>query len=161
MAISPTTFRDAMGQMASGVTVITFNFGGLDHGFTATSFTSLSLDPMLVLVCVVKAQRSHVLLEQAGHYAVNVLGSAQKEIGMRFANAQPSDRFVGLEVTRGTTGAPILPESLAWVDCTIREVLPGGDHSIFVGEVVAGAALGNDQPLVYQQRRWGRFVSDP
>jgi flavin reductase (DIM6/NTAB) family NADH-FMN oxidoreductase RutF len=161
MAISQATFRAAMGQLASGVTVITFHTHGQDHGFTATSFTSLSLEPMLVLVCVVKEQRSHALLQHAGHYAVNVLASSQKELGMRFANALPSERFAGLEVARAQTGAPILPDSLAWVDCTIREVVAGGDHSIFIGEVVAGAASSTDEALVYQQRRWGRFVSDP
>lgn len=161
MAISPSTFRAAMGQMASGVTVVTFHASGGDHGFTATSFTSLSLDPMLVLVCVVKGQRSHALLEQAGHFAVNVLGASQKELGMRFANAQLSDRFAGLEVGRSQTGAPILPDSLAWVDCTTREVLPGGDHSIFIGEVLDAAAPAGEDALVYQHRRWGRFVSDP
>lgn len=161
MAISQESFRAAMGQMASGVTVVTFHTAGQDHGFTASSFTSLSLDPMLVLVCVVKAQRSHVLLEQAGHYAVNILGASQKELGMRFANAQLSDRFEGLEVARATTGAPILPESIAWVDCAIQAVLPGGDHSIFIGEVLAADAPAQDEALIYQQRRWGRFVSDP
>jgi flavin reductase (DIM6/NTAB) family NADH-FMN oxidoreductase RutF len=160
MAISPATFRAAMGQLASGVTVVTFHANGQDHGFTATSFTSLSLDPMLVLVCVVRAQRSHDLMEQAGHFAVNVLAASQKELGIRFANAQLDDRFLGLEVARGSTGAPILPESLAWVDCTVREILPGGDHSIFIGEVVAGDAAGGAEALVYQQRRWGRFLSD-
>lgn len=150
-----------MGQLASGVTVVTFHAAGHDHGFTASSFTSLSLDPMLVLVCVVKAQRSHVLLEQAGHYAVNLLGASQKELGMRFATAQLSDRFAGLEVARATTGAPILPDSIAWLDCTIQAVLPGGDHSIFIGEVVAAEAPAQDEALIYQQRRWGRFVSDP
>lgn len=150
-----------MGQLASGVTIITFRAHGQDHGFTATSFTSLSLDPMLVLVCVIKAQRSHDLLAQAGHYAVNVLGTSQKELGLRFANTQLPDRFAGLEVGRAETGAPILPESLAWVDCTVRDVVPGGDHSIFIGEVVAGDAPASEDALVYQQRRWGRFVHDP
>ena len=103
MAISQATFRAAMGQMASGVTVVTFQANGQDHGFTATSFTSLSLEPMLVLVCVVRAQRSHALLEQAGHYAVNVLSTSQKELGMRFENSQLDDRFAGLEVARAET----------------------------------------------------------
>lgn len=150
-----------MGQMASGVTVVTMHADGEDHGFTASSFTSLSLEPMLVLVCVVRDQRSHLMLEQAGHYAVNILGSAQKTLGMRFADSRLGDRFEGLEVARAETGAPILADSLAWVDCRIRDMLPGGDHSIFIGEVVAGDALGSDDALVYHNRHWGRFVPDP
>lgn len=160
MAISEEVFRAAMGQMASGVTIVTMHADGEDHGFTASSFTSLSLDPMLVLVCVVHAQRSHALLERAGHYAVNILGTAQKELGIRFADAQLEQRFSGLEVGRAATGAPILPDSLAWVDCRIRYIFPGGDHSIFVGEVLAGAAAASDEALVYCNRRWGRFLSD-
>lgn len=161
MAISEATFRAAMGQMASGVTIVTMRSGTEDHGFTASSFTSLSLDPMLVLVCVVKGQRGHQLLEQAGHYAVSILGSAQKPLGLRFADPLLVDRFAGLEVARAATGAPILPDSLAWVDCRVRDVYSGGDHSIFVGEVLAGAASGDDDALLYYNRQWGRFTSDP
>ena len=160
MAISPATFRAAMGQMASGVTIITMNVEGEDHGFTASSFTSLSLDPMLVLVCVLKDQRSHAIMERAGHYAANILGASQRDLGMRFADPLTFDRFAGIDVTRALTGAPILESSLAWVDCRVRDVLPGGDHSIFVGEVVAAHALPNEGALVYYNRQWGRFLSD-
>ena len=156
MAISPRTFRDAMGQMASGVTIITMRIEGEDHGFTASSFTSLSLDPMLVLVCVVKTQRCHALLQQAGHYAANILAYSQQDLGLRFADPLITDRFAGIATTRAATGAPILPDSLAWVDCRVRDVLPGGDHSIFVGEVVAGDARSSGAALVYHNRHWER-----
>ena len=156
MAISPGTFRDAMGQMASGVTIITMRIEGEDHGFTASSFTSLSLDPMLVLVCVVKTQRCHALLQKAGHYAANILAFSQRDLGLRFADPLITDRFAGVATMRASTGAPILPSSLAWVDCRVRDVLPGGDHSIFVGEVVAGDARPNDAALVYYNRHWER-----
>jgi flavin reductase (DIM6/NTAB) family NADH-FMN oxidoreductase RutF len=159
MAIDPDLFRAAMGQLASGITVVTMRVDGEDHGFTASSFTSLSLDPMLVLVCVVRDTRSHALIEQAGHYAVSILSNAQKDLGMRFAS-EVGDRFAGLDLERAVTGAPILPNCLAWVDCTLRDVLPGGDHSIFVGEVMAGSVAPRDDALVYHNRLWGRFVSD-
>lgn len=149
-----------MGQMASGVTIVTMRVDDEDHGLTASSFTSLSLDPMLVLVCIVKGQRSHQLLEQAGHYAVSILAGSQKELGLRFADPRRVDRFGGLEVARAITGAPILPESLAWVDCRIRDVYPGGDHSIFVGEVLAADVPGGPDALVYYNRQWGRFQRD-
>lgn len=159
MAINADVFRAAMGQLASGVTIITMRANDQDHGFTASSFTSLSLDPMLVLVCVVRGQRSHALMEQAGHFAVNILSTSQKELGVRFASSQTVDRFAGLEVTRSATGAAILPGSLAWVDCALRDVHHGGDHSIFVGEVLAGDAPGQSEPLVYYARQWGTFRS--
>jgi flavin reductase (DIM6/NTAB) family NADH-FMN oxidoreductase RutF len=160
MAIDEEVFRDALGQLASGVAVISMRVNGEDHGFTATSVTSLSLDPMLVLVCVVKAQRSHLQLEQAGHYAISILGNAQRELGVRFAVEEPELRFGGLEVARALTGAPILAGAIGWVDCRIREILPGGDHSIFVGEVVAAGAQASDAALVYHNRTWGRFQAD-
>jgi flavin reductase (DIM6/NTAB) family NADH-FMN oxidoreductase RutF len=112
---------------------------------------------MLALVCVIKGQRGHILIERAGHFAVNVLTSAQKELGIRFASASESDRFAGLDVQRASTGAPILPGSLAWLDCELRHTYPGGDHTIFVGEAVAGNAHGGDEALVYFNRRWGSF----
>lgn len=148
-----------MGQMASGVTVITMHIDGEDHGFTASSFTSLSLDPMLVLVCVVKSQRSHLQLERAGHFAVNILAFSQLELGQRFADPLAYDRrFEGLTVARAVSGAPILANSLAWVDCRIQDVFPGGDHSIFVGAVDAGFATSAEDALVYHNRQWGRFA---
>jgi flavin reductase (DIM6/NTAB) family NADH-FMN oxidoreductase RutF len=137
--------------------VVTTRLGEEDHGFTATSFTSLSLDPMLVLVCALKGQRGHGMIEQSGRFAVNVLGAPQQEVGVRFATALESDRFVGLSVLRAVTGSPILPGTLAWVDCALHAAHAGGDHTIFVGEVVAAEAPGGQEPLVYHDRRWGGF----
>ena len=157
MTITPQLFKAAMGQLASGVSIITMHAEGEDHGFTASSITSVSLEPMLVLVCVVKTQRSHVLIEQTRHFAVNILSAAQVELGARFASSQARDRFGGLTVSRAVTGAPILAGSLAWVDCRLHDTLPGGDHSIFLGEVLSGAAPGGGDPLVYCNRQWGSF----
>jgi flavin reductase (DIM6/NTAB) family NADH-FMN oxidoreductase RutF len=157
MSISPDTFRSAMGQLASGVTIVTMRAGDEDHGFTASSFTSVSIDPMLVLVCVVRNQRSHALIEQAGHFAVNLLSMSQKELGVRFASSKTPDRFAGLDVSRAVSGAAILPGNLAWVDCALRDTYDGGDHSIFIGEVLAGDAPGRQEPLVYHARQWGTF----
>jgi flavin reductase (DIM6/NTAB) family NADH-FMN oxidoreductase RutF len=159
MGIDQDLFRAAMGQLASGITVVTVHVDGEDHGFTASSFTSLSLDPALVLVCVMKDTRSHTLIEQAGHYAVSILAGEQQLLGERFSDSLVVDRFEGLPLQRTTSGARIIPGSLAWVDCKLREVFPGGDHSIFVGEVVAGFASDRNDALVYHDRHWGRFVS--
>jgi len=161
MGIDQDLFRAAMGQLASGIAVVTVHVEGEDHGFTASSFTSLSLDPALVLVCVMRDTRSHLLIEQAGHYAVSILAGAQQELGERFADALVVDRFAGLTLERALSGARLIPNSLAWVDCKLREVFPGGDHSIFVGEVVAGFASDNADALLYHDRHWGRFVSAP
>lgn len=157
MTLDADGFRAALGQLASGVSVVTMRVAGEDHGFTATSVTSLSLSPMLVLVCVAHGQRCHDLLESAGHFAVSLLDSAQSDLGVRFATGLPEQRFVGLALARAHTGAPILPNCLAWVDCSVREMLPGGDHSIVIGEVRSAGARENGLPLVYFRRQWGTF----
>jgi flavin reductase (DIM6/NTAB) family NADH-FMN oxidoreductase RutF len=157
MTIDAEAFRAAMAQLASGVTVVTMRVDGEDRGFTATSVTSLSVVPMLVLVCVMRAQRSHGWIERAGHFAVNLLESSQTELGLRFASTLVDDRFAGLAVTRGPTGAPLLRGTLAYLDCAVRQVLPGGDHSIVIGEVLS-AETHEGAPLVYYRRQWGTFT---
>jgi flavin reductase (DIM6/NTAB) family NADH-FMN oxidoreductase RutF len=159
MTVDADGFREAIGQLASGVSVITMRVDEEDHGFTATSITSLSLSPMLVLVCVAHGQRCHDLLQRAGHFAVSLLDSAQTELGVRFATELPELRFADLALVRAQTGAAILPDCLAWVDCSIREILPGGDHSIVIGEVRSAGARENGLPLVYFRRQWGTFAA--
>jgi flavin reductase (DIM6/NTAB) family NADH-FMN oxidoreductase RutF len=157
MTLDADGFRAALGQLASGVSVVTMRVADADHGFTATSVTSLSLSPMLVLVCVAHGQRCHDLLQEAGHFAVSLLDSAQTELGVRFATGLAEQRFEGLALARAYTGAPILADSLAWLDCSVREIYPGGDHSIVIGEVQSASARENGLPLVYFRRQWGTF----
>lgn len=157
MTIDVEAFCETMGQLASGVSVVTMHAEGEDHGFTATSVTSLSVVPMLVLVCVAENQRCHAQLERAGNFAINMLAGHQTELGVRFASALVEERFAGLTVTRAVTGAPLLADCLAWLDCRIQQVLPGGDHSIVIGEVLAAEAQGVGDPLVYFRRQWGSF----
>jgi flavin reductase (DIM6/NTAB) family NADH-FMN oxidoreductase RutF len=156
MAMDDSAFKAAMAKLASGVTVVTTRVDDEDHGFTATSFTSVSLSPPLVLVCVMKSHRNHDFLLRSDHYAVSVLAEAQDDLGLRFASSKTPNRFAGLALHRAVTGAAILPGALAWVDCRVRDVFEGGDHSIFVGEVLESgvtAAL----PLLYYDRQWGGF----
>lgn len=157
MTIDVEAFFEAMGQLASGVSVVTMSVDGVDHGFTATSVTSLSAVPTLVLVCVAESQRCHNQLTRAGSFAINMLAAHQTEIGVRFASPPIEQRFEGLTVARARTGAPLLPECLAWLDCRIQQLLPGGDHSIVIGEVLAAHAPGTGDPLVYFRRQWGTF----
>ncbi len=156
MTIHSTTFKDVMSQFASGVTVITTHTDGEFHGMTASSFCSVSLDPPLVLVCVAKHVRSHPLIEKSGAFAVNILAIDQLDWGMRFAGMIPEieDRFAGIEVKAAVTDSPILPGTLGWVDCELRHAYDGGDHTIFVGEAVAGGVSQKDDPLLYYNRAW-------
>jgi len=160
MAVDSQAFKQAMSQFASGVTVVTTVYEGQRYGLTASSFTSLSLDPPLVLVCLGKKLRAHDLIETSGVFAVNVLGAHQLDLGMRFAGLTPAkDRFEGLATTAAATGSPLLPDVLCWVDCRLRHLYEGGDHSIFVGEVIALSATTADTPLLYHNRLWRRSES--
>jgi flavin reductase (DIM6/NTAB) family NADH-FMN oxidoreductase RutF len=158
MAIDLAAFKQAMSQFASGVTVVTTFHEGRRYGLTASSFSSLSLDPPLVLVCLARKTMAHGVIDRSGVFAVNVLGAQQLEFGMRFAGLLPGiqDRFHGIETTRGATGSPLLPGVLSWVDCRLWSRYEGGDHSIFVGEVVDLAATTADTPLLYHNRLWRR-----
>jgi flavin reductase (DIM6/NTAB) family NADH-FMN oxidoreductase RutF len=156
MAIHPHTFKKAMSRFASGVTVVTTQYRGEKHGMTASSFCSVSLDPPLVLVCIAKHVRSHEFIKKSGVFAVNILGADQLDWGMRFAGLKPEikDRFNGINYTSAVTCSPILPGTLGWVDCEVHQAYAGGDHTIFVGEVVAGDVSEKSQPLLYYNRVW-------
>jgi flavin reductase len=139
--------RKIMGQFATGVTIVTTDGVAGPHGLTANAVASLSLDPPLVLVAVEKRAHSLDYLRKNGCFAVNILRLEQEEISRRFATPGPKD-FIGLNITRASTTAPILTDCLAFVDCRVVEILPGGDHEIFVGEIMAGEYHGGD-PLLY------------
>lgn len=148
MAFDSAIQRKVMAKFATGVTVVTTGVEGRHGGLTANAVCSLSLNPPLVLVCVDKKAGSHAELREHGHYAVNILSLDQQEVSQRFAKPGPKD-FSGLKVKTAVTGAPILEDSLAWLDCRIVEILPGGDHDIFIGEIVAGDFRDGGEPLVY------------
>jgi len=164
MAIDPQTFKQALAQWASGVTVVTTRLpDGTLKGMTASSFSSVSLEPPLVLTCVAKKLYTHQALEESGVFAVNVLGTEHLEWGKLFAGIYPDveDRFADIAYTTAETGSPILPGVLGWVDCKLHRLHDAGDHSIFVGEVVAGAGASAGQPLMYFNRQWGHFAALP
>ena len=157
MAVNPHEFKKALSQFASGVTVVTTMYQENRIGVTASSFASLSLEPPLVLVCFGKSLFTHKAISEYGAFSVNLLRADQLDWGQRFANMQPQvvDRFAGIDVHTAITGAPLLPGCLAWLDCKIWQIYDGGDHSIFVGEVVAAYATSEQAlPLVYYDRLW-------
>lgn len=148
MSVDQATFRSVLGRFASGVTVVTVRDGDTDHGMTASAFCSLSLDPPLVLVCIDRTTRMHELLQHVRHIAVSLLAADQEMISRRFAEPPDDTRFEGLGYTRGATGAPLLTDALAHLECELEERYQGGDHSIIVGRVI-GAAAGDARPLLY------------
>jgi flavin reductase (DIM6/NTAB) family NADH-FMN oxidoreductase RutF len=152
MPFDPAMQRKIMGQFATGVTVVTTGGPAGRHGLTANAVTSLSLDPPLLLVAVDKRAHSLDVLKTNRCFAVNILRLEQEEISRRFAIPGPKD-FSGLSLTTAQTGAPIMADCLAFADCRIADILPGGDHEIFVGEIVAGEVLGG-HPLLYHAGKY-------
>jgi flavin reductase (DIM6/NTAB) family NADH-FMN oxidoreductase RutF len=151
----PDDFRRALGRFASGVTVIATCHGDILHGMTANAFASVSLDPLLVLVCVDREAGMHLLLPQTERFAVSILSADQEEQSVWFASPRRptgTDQFDGVDWSPApVTGCPVLAGSLAWVDCRVVAVHDGGDHTIFVGEVLATGVAEGEDPLVY----WG------
>lgn len=161
MSLDPDVFKQAMSRWASGVTVVTTRTeDGQNKGITASSFISVSLEPMLVLVSVAKKLYTHELMQQTDNFAVNVLGTQHVEWGKLFAGMYPEveDRFAHTGYTTAVTGAPILPTVLAWLDCKTYQIHDAGDHSLFIGQVVAADGNGEGEPLLYSQRKWGQFT---
>ena len=152
-------FRRILGHFATGVTVVTSRVGELPCGLTVNAFGSVSLDPPLILICVEQSADSHACFEAAGFFVVNVLDEERGEsLSRRFATWGVDDKFRGVAYRTEASGAPVLEDALAWLDCRIVNAVPAGDHTIFIGEVVAGNAR-EGAPLVYYRGGYGRFVS--
>ncbi|MFJ6797228.1 flavin reductase [Streptomyces sp. NPDC091268] len=160
--IDETTFRQVLSRWPSGVGIVTTAGADGWHGMTASSFSSVSLAPPLVLVCLDRAIRSHDLLIRNGVFAVNVLGRDHLALGRRFAGMEAgvTDRFAAGDWLAGATGSPVLTDSAAWVDCRVLHRYPGGDHTIFLGEVVAAGVPRLTAPLLFHSRSWGQ-LADP
>ena len=142
-------FRRVMGYFATGVTVVaSLDREGGAVGLTVNAFTSVSLDPPLVLVCLHRDAYAHDPLLEAGHFGVSFLKEDQGALALRFSRDEPALRFRNLDLDEGPLGSPLLPGALAWVECEVSEVHPGGDHSIVVGRVVAGRSH-EGEPLVF------------
>jgi flavin reductase (DIM6/NTAB) family NADH-FMN oxidoreductase RutF len=155
-------FKQTMSRFASGVTVVTMQVDGVAHGMTASAFCSLSLEPPLVLVCVGKNQKSHKLLAAARRYVVNILDASQERISTYFAASRPGgkDEMASIPTRPGPAGVPYIEGCLAYVDCRVTSVLPGGDHDIFVGEVERlEIDPAREDPLLYYRGEYGRLRS--
>ncbi|MCL4490048.1 MAG: flavin reductase family protein [Chloroflexi bacterium] len=157
VSIDPLLFRHVMRKFATGVTVLTVRDGEIIHGMTANSFTSVSLSPTLVLVCILNGSTTHDFVSHAGSYAVNILSDTQVALAQRFAKqvSVPSEPFVDISYHSVATGAPIFDECLGYVDCRVVAAYPAGDHTIFVGEVLAaGFGQATGDPLLWLEGQY-------
>ena len=156
----PRTLRDALGCFATGVTVVTcFDAEACPVGLTANSFTSVSLDPPLLLVNVHRQAACAAGLIEADHFAVNVLQTGQQPASIRFSTRQ-EDRFGANDWSRGEFGAPVLQESLGVFECDRYAVHDGGDHHILVGRVVKASFNPELDPLLYFRGKYRRLHFD-
>jgi flavin reductase (DIM6/NTAB) family NADH-FMN oxidoreductase RutF len=152
----PQELRRVMGHFATGVTIVTtMDRSGTPFGLTANAFASLSLQPPLALVCVDKAVQCYSCFQDSGVFAVNILSEGQEEISRRFAT-KGIDKFAGIEWSRGESGAALLARALGHVECKIIQSHDGGDHTIYVGEVIRAAAEG-DRPLIFYKGKYHRL----
>jgi 3-hydroxy-9,10-secoandrosta-1,3,5(10)-triene-9,17-dione monooxygenase reductase component len=148
-------FRDVLGRYCSGVTVVTSMSGGEPVGMTCQSFSSVSLDPPLVMFIPAKSSRAWPLMQRAGHFCVNFLSADQAEISNVMAS-KGADKFAGLEWSTSKTGAPLLDGVIGYVDCTVHTVHEAGDQYIVVGKVQdmdlrdgSSVSAGSGDPLLY------------
>jgi flavin reductase (DIM6/NTAB) family NADH-FMN oxidoreductase RutF len=153
-AFDAEAFGRAVGRFAAGVTVVTTRSALGFRGITASSFSFVSLAPPLVLVCVLATSSFVPTIEEAGAFAVNVLPEDDEFLADRFANRAPlvNATFSGVPYHTAITGAPLPRDAIAWFDCRLHAAYPGGDHRIFVGDVVAFGERDGEPLLVYRSR---------
>ena len=149
MPLDQDLFRSVLGRFATGVTIVTVQDAeGRDHGMTVSAFSSLSLEPSMILVCIDRAASMLGALKDGTWFTVNILSASQEALSRRFAKLDAEVRFDGIGFSRGTHGAPILDDVLAHLECSVKTTYDGGDHAIIVG-VVEHAATKEDRPLLY------------
>jgi flavin reductase (DIM6/NTAB) family NADH-FMN oxidoreductase RutF len=159
MILDPLEFRRALGQFATGVTVvITRDAAGRPQGLTVNAFCSVSLEPPLVLICVDQRSEANAGLVETGRFTISVLSEEQEEISRRFATGGPL-KFTGIELPVGPAGLPLIADALAALECRLVASYPGGDHTIYVGEVER-LECRPGRPLVYHGSGYRRLAPE-
>jgi len=147
--VAPQHFREVMSYFTTGVTVVTASTPEGPIGMTANAVCSLSLEPLFLLVCFANDARTLPPVKASGRFGVNVLAAGQEELARLFASKRPEEeKFAGVQHSVHD-GIPVIDGVLAWVGCTLKELIPGGDHTIGIGTVTAAEATGSGEPLVW------------
>ena len=159
--IAQKQFRRTLGCYPTGVTVVTgIGPKGELLGVTVNSFSSVSLEPPLILFCLNRGLRSLAAFEAATHYTVNVLCQDQGDIATRFAS-KDDDKWRGMDASRGENGCPVIENAMAVLECAAHTQFEAGDHVIFVGQVIDMQARPEAQPLVFHQGRYEALAMSP
>lgn len=146
----PDRFRGVISRFATGVTVMTCECDGEPHGMTANAVSSVSLDPLLVLVCVEQDTEMRQFVRESQAFALSILPASAEDVSNHFADgdrATGAEQFAGVGTRTAVTGSPVLEVAIGWIDCRVWKIHDGGDHDIVVGEVV-DCDLGGDEPAL-------------
>ena len=163
MTLNASEFRRAMGAFATGVTILTVDLDGEVHGMTANAFASVSLDPLLVLVCVDSATRTHAHLHAKKRFGINVLREDQRSISEYYARPERTheraEAEAGARFDRTPQGTPILHGSLAYLECRLHSTQEAGDHTIFIAEV-EDVVVQEGDPLLFFRGKYRKVGED-
>jgi flavin reductase (DIM6/NTAB) family NADH-FMN oxidoreductase RutF len=159
MFIGQDRLRMVMRKWASGVTIVTTKYEDKFHGMTVSSFTSVSLEPPLVTISLMKDSRTHKLILQSTIFGITILSEDQVEISSIFAGQIPDsdNRFSGVQTTSLQTGAPMIKDGLAFFDCHLFDTLEFGTNSLLIGEVIAAELGKSGKPLLYFDQRYRKL----
>ena len=159
MSIDAESYRHIIGQFATGVTVVTTAVDGWLHGMTANALTSVSLDPLLLLICVDKQAHAYRQIDTGGRFAVNILTAEQEELSQLFTVSEGPERgrLRGAPYRLGPNGTPVLEGCLAYLECEVADRCQGGDHTIFIGAVAGGEVLREASPLLFYRGGYRRL----
>jgi 3-hydroxy-9,10-secoandrosta-1,3,5(10)-triene-9,17-dione monooxygenase reductase component len=152
--VDPRLMRDVLGHFASGVTVVTADTAAGPIGFTCQSFSSLSLDPPLVVIAPARTSSTWPRLREIGRFCVNVLAEDQTQLSQTFARSGV-DKFAGVRWTRSRHGSPVLEDVVAWIDCALWAEYDGGDHTLVAARVLDLGAAPDRRPLVFHRGAYG------
>jgi flavin reductase (DIM6/NTAB) family NADH-FMN oxidoreductase RutF len=159
MSVSPDAFRQVMRHWTSGIVIFAASYEGFMHGMTVSSFTSLTLEPPLVLASIQKGTRTHDLTDASNAFSITILSASQQAISDIFAGrvSDENDRFEGIETEVLRTGSPFIKGGLAYLDCEVSQRVDLGSHTIFIGEVVATKDHDQTGPLAYYDRSYRKL----
>lgn len=153
--VATDAFRELVGHFASGVTVVTTRHDGRTYGATASAFTSLSLEPPMVLLCMNRSSGTGAAIHASRRFGVNILGEEQRDAAMRFAGKGP-EKFAGVRLSTTESDVPLLEDALASLECRVVQETVGGTHWVFLAVVEDGKAR-SGTPLAYWRGRFGRL----
>ena len=157
--LDPEQLRRSMRAWTSGVAIVTASHAGEQHGMTVSSFTSIALEPPVIIVSLQTDSRTHDLVVGSNAFAVTILAEDQQELSDRFAGRVPDteDRLAGVETETLVTGLPFIKGGLAYLDCRVSQTIEVGTNTLFLGEVVSARGNGEGNPLVYHNQEYRKL----